>query len=277
MASMMSGDGAATASSSWLIFSYGSNSTKQLQKRVENLSLTSAAAVAHDFSRCFCRQSQRWGAGGIATLAPEAGAKTFGSVVRLSEAEKVRLDVFEFGPPGTANPPYRLEPLLVTIRGDTQPQPAFAYIANSTPPGDAAFTAAMTVPPHEQYLVAIHAMLREHYDMEGETITVRSFAPPLAVVSEWTHPGARRLESLGSVVVEVNMRREVPWVMPQTIAEVTAKLGRIGVSTVPQLIAALAPPAGGPGGINSRLCSLDPPERQFSMETIGILRGLLLL
>ena len=180
MARLSSGDAAAAAATEaaaaaegWLIFSYGSNSTKQLQKRVENLALTSAPAVAHDFSRSFCRQSQRWGAGGIATLAPDPGAKTFGSVVRLSEAEKVRLDFFEFGPPGTAHPPYRLEPLQVTIRGDAQPQPAFAYIANSTDPGSAAFTAAMTVPPHEQYLVAIHAMLREHYDMAGETITIR--------------------------------------------------------------------------------------------------------
>ena len=103
-----------------------------------------------------------------------------------------------------------------------------------------------------------------------------AFAPPLAVVSEWAHPGVRRLQSLGSVVVEVNMRREVPWVMPQTIGEVTAKLGRIGVATVPQLIAALGPPAGGPGGINTLLRALDPPAREFSMETIGVLRGLLL-
>ena len=136
-----------------------------------------------------------------------------------------------------------------------------------------AFTMSLIALSKPTFISAIHHSVSAE---QLNSYAFPAFAPPLAVVSEWAHPGVRRLQSLGSVVVEVNMRREVPWVMPQTIGEVTAKLGRIGVATVPQLIAALGPPAGGPGGINTLLRALDPPAREFSMETIGVLRGLLL-
>ena len=87
----------------------------------------------------------------------------------------------------------------------------------------------MKVPPTEQYLCAIHVMLREHWNMEGETIEVRAAQPDGAprIVSKWQHPGAQQL-TLPALIVEANALRATPWEMPQTIGQVCAKLESVG-------------------------------------------------
>lgn len=260
---------AATASRPWLIFSYGSNSTKQLQRRVGNLTLTSTSAVLEGYARCFCLRSQGWGGGGVASLCPADGATTYGAVVQLTDGEKARLDMYEGG--------YRLEPLTVQVGRAREAQNAFAYIAGHKPSGSSlAWTQPLEAEPTEPYLCAIHAMLAEHWDMGGETITVRSFNPQNGTadaLQEWSHPGPRGLQDLGSLVVEVNSRRTEPWEMPKTIPKVTSKLHAVGIDSVAALAEALAPDQR--PTLNARLKAKN--QRTFGSETLAILRDLLLV
>ena len=94
----------ASASQDTVVFSYGSNGINQLRARVRNPELTSAPATLHGYARVFCLASPRWSGGGVASLAPQAGAATRGTVVALSAAELARLDAFEL-------PAYRRVPL----------------------------------------------------------------------------------------------------------------------------------------------------------------------
>ena len=260
------------APTEWVIFSYGSNSTKQLQKRVENFTLTSEPAVLENYSRCFCLRAKRWGGGGVASLCPDEGSRTYGSVVRLTTIEKERLDKFEL-------PAYRLEPIAVAVDGGTANVSAYCYIANDQ---DGAWTPAMTAEPSEPYLVAIHHMLAEHWPLDNETIAVRSFGgAATTVVREWSKPPPLELTDLGSIVVEINMRRATPWEMPRTIGEVVAKLNDVGIANVTELAAAVSisqldlgqsqsPPA---GSLNAAL--RDKGHKELSQETLEIIAQLL--
>ena len=75
-----------------LVFSYGSNSTAQLRARVRNAQLCSRPARLLDFARVFCLRSGGWGGGGVASIAPAPGRVVFGTVVELSDDEKLLLD-----------------------------------------------------------------------------------------------------------------------------------------------------------------------------------------
>jgi hypothetical protein len=194
------------------IFSYGSNSTSQLRARVQNPGLESIAAEAPGFARVFCLSSPGWGGGGVASLAPCSDTTTYGAVVLLTLQEKRLLDGFEGG--------YREETVtvLVKVDGAEARRSAMVYIAGRREAAGGAFTKPMTARPSEQYLTAIHCMLREHWDMKGQSITVRScdpLPPPpppaaaaaagctVSVRDEWVHPGPRGL-SLRALCVEVS-------------------------------------------------------------------------
>ena len=172
------------------IFSYGSNGTAQLRARVLNAQLMARPARLDNYVRVFCLNSEGWGNCGVASLAPSPGGVTLGSVVELTPEEKARLDKFEGG--------YREERIQV-LAGDTQCA-AIAYIAgiHSLP-----YTPALELPPSEQYLVAIHAHLREYWSMGDETITIRSHLAngSCQTHSEWKHPGCPGL-SLAAFCVE---------------------------------------------------------------------------
>ena len=124
------------------VFSYGSNGTAQLRARVQNPALVSRPACVHNYARVFCLRSRGWGGGGVASLAPCPGARTLGSVVDLTPAELELLDGFEGG--------YSREQLVARV--GEEDVGVIAYLANGSP--------RMTELPSEQYLTAIHAMVR---------------------------------------------------------------------------------------------------------------------
>ena len=202
----------------WCIFSYGSNSITQLRARVENNELTALPAKCINFTRTFCYRSKNWGNGGVATICPCPDSVVFGACVYLTNVEKERLDQFEGG--------YRLEEINVTIH-DKENVKAFAYIAGrkSDNPG---YTLKMDVEPSEEYLTAIHIMLREQWDMQHETITIRSYDPTnnsVSVIKEYTHPISSILDlSLEALCVEINTRKKNPWKMPISIKKIVEKL-----------------------------------------------------
>ena len=156
---------------------------------------------------------------GVASLAPSSGSTTYGAVVELTDVELELLDSYE---------------------GGYSKQWVEVHVADEAGSGSGAMTAAtccvylannpvMKVPPTEQYLCAIHVMLREHWNMEGGTIEVRAAQPDGAprIVSKWQHPGAQQL-TLPALIVEANALRATPWEMPQTIGQVCAKLASVG-------------------------------------------------
>ena len=79
------------------VFCYGSNSTKQLQERVHNSSLTSHAAYIVGYKRIFAGNAIKWGGGGAASLLVTNNDqdKVFGTIVYLTSEEMNSLDRFE--------------------------------------------------------------------------------------------------------------------------------------------------------------------------------------
>lgn len=212
-----------------LVFNYGSNSSPQLRARVRNKALESRAAFVQGYARVFCLRSNSWGGGGVASLCPCAGAITYGSVVSLAPAEKALLDTFEGG--------YREVRLRVQVIGDTQPTEAIAYVAGI---GERPFTPAMSLPPSEAYLTAVHVMLRQH-SWEG-AVEIRSAESPDSVVAVWRHPGAHALESLEALAVDLNacLPADHLWEMPGASVKFARALQNAGVGNVVSLADALA-------------------------------------
>lgn len=117
------------------------------------------------------------------------------------------------------------------------------YLANNT---------AWQFPPSEQYLTAIHVMLRHHElidvdesksieegrSIRNSAIFVRGVMPGgqggATDLFTWRHPGTPSL-SLPSLCVEVNSLRTTPWVMPQMLKEIVRKLGCVGINSSAQL------------------------------------------
>jgi len=151
-----------------LVFSYGSNSTAQLRARVGNLQLQSRPAHLPNFARVFCLRSPGWGGGGVASIAPAEGRTVYGAVVELSDDEKLALDGYEGGYRSHGLDPAGWTTVSV-VEADGQVREAVAYVAGS---GAGSYTQPMAAPPTEQYLTAIHCMLREHWSMDGETIDI---------------------------------------------------------------------------------------------------------
>jgi hypothetical protein len=222
------------------VFSYGSNGTAQLRARVQNPALQS-----------------------VASLAPCEGVTTYGAVVGLSLEELQRLDSFEGG--------YEKQRMRALVGKAGVAVEVVAYIAcNPT----------WRQPPNEPYLCAIHAMLREHWSMEGEAIDVRSCQPDgnVRTHSRWIHPGAAWL-SLPALVVEANTRKHTPWEMPATIQQVQKKLAVAGVRSSTDLADALMQPPSQTGSgvscvVNERMSAAG--QLPFKTETLDIFSELLL-
>jgi len=106
------------------LFSYGSNSPRQLAERLGH-AVTGRAAFVDDYLRAFRGWSQRW-EGGVATLIPGRG-KTYGYIAEVTPADLAVLDRYE----GVATGNYYRETMTVTTEdGDTVQ--AIAYLASST-------------------------------------------------------------------------------------------------------------------------------------------------
>ena len=212
----------------------------------------------------------------MASIAPAEGRTVYGAVVELSDNEKLALDSYEGGYRSHGLDPTKWTTVRV-IEGDGQVKEAVVYVAG--PGGDwLGYTLPMSVEPSEQYLTAIHCMLREHWDMSEETIDVCSYCKSEAPeapdsVSDpivcWRHPGVMAL-SLEALCVEISTRRSTPWEMPRTIHEVMEKLVGVGVRSTVELADVLRVP----GRLNEQLEAAS--FRPFGGETVRILEALLL-
>ena len=211
------------------IWSYGSNGMAQLRARCGNPHLMSRPAYAKGFARVFCLRGPEW-RGGVASIAPCAGAVTYGSLVTLSREEKGRLDAYEGG--------YREEILEVwEVVGDaTLKRRALTYVAGH---GDK-WTPAMTTRPSEAYLTAISLHLRE-CEWNHEDIHVKSSSDPEQVLEVWRHPGVDGLETLEAVAIEVNAVKSGKWTMPRASIKFADDCRALGIHTVPDLANALSP------------------------------------
>lgn len=221
-----------------LVFSYGSNSIVQLQARVHNTGLKAFPARAPGWKRIFCRNTTRW-CGAAASLAPNADGSVHGAVVDLTRDELERLDAFESGYD-------QVDIQIEMFRGDqwTGNVSAKVYISRET---------QWLHPPSEQYLTAIHVMLREQFQTiqpdHAEQIDVCGIiADKVEKVYTWRYPGAMHL-SLPALCVEVNALRAEKWVMPQSIADIQTELQRVGVQSTPQLAVWLVRNSSAPGTI----------------------------
>lgn len=106
------------------LFSYGSNSPRQLAERLGH-AVTGRAAFVDGYLRAFRGWSNRW-EGGVATLIPGRG-KTYGYIAEVTPADLAVLDRYE----GVATGNYRRQPLTATTNeGDVVE--AIAYLASST-------------------------------------------------------------------------------------------------------------------------------------------------
>eukprot|EP00041_Stephanoeca_diplocostata_P035130 m.1227844 g.1227844 ORF g.1227844 m.1227844 type:complete len:552 (-) comp24643_c1_seq25:2924-4579(-) len=265
------------------VFNYGSNSAAQLRGRVGNPSLQTERAVLKDFTRVFCLESKGWD-GGVASIAPHKGSVVHGSVAELSKEEKSMLDVYEHA--------YRQEEVTIHVerQGYSESVQATVYVAGATTSScatriPAPFTVPFAVHPSEQYLTAIHVMLREHWShLEAEpvaphhAVAIRGMheaeADTVCDFGEWKHPGVHKL-SLPALCVEINARRTQKWTMPKHIKHFTAQLGSIGVHSVSDLCAALAPSTAGdvpPLSLNAALAAAG--QEPLDRETMHILRCL---
>lgn len=229
------------------VFSYGSNSATQLRARVKNSSLQCFPASVENFTRVFCLRSRNWSVNevpsGAASLAPVEGACTYGCAAEMTEEEMKRLDVFEgadLSQPSRGV--YRRSEVTMKVHqdGEVISKEGIVYIANDM---------AWQYPPSEQYLTAIHVMLREHWDASHHgSIAVRGLlvnnATESAVLSslyDWQHPGNHSL-SLPALCVEVNTLLDTPWVMPKAIKEIVHTLQTIGVYSAAHLAVYLISP-----------------------------------
>lgn len=104
------------------LFSYGSNSPRQLAERLGH-PVQGRAAFVDGYLRAFRGWSQRW-EGGVATLIPGRG-KTYGYVAEVTPADLAVLDRYE----GVATGNYYRETMTVTTDDGTVQ--AIAYLASS--------------------------------------------------------------------------------------------------------------------------------------------------
>ena len=121
------------------VFCYGSNSTKQLQERVQNMFLISCRAYTCGYKRIFAGNAVRWGGGGAASLVEtnDNNDKVIGTIVYLSLTEINLLDRFE-GIPEGSDPfdsnhkinVYRREYIDVCLTDNTKIN-AIVYIKNN--------------------------------------------------------------------------------------------------------------------------------------------------
>lgn len=77
------------------IFSYGSNSKKQLLERL-GADVKPKSAYLENYVRIFAGESKRWN-GGVASVHPKKGSKVYGAVSRLTEEQLSVLDTYEGG------------------------------------------------------------------------------------------------------------------------------------------------------------------------------------
>lgn len=208
------------------VFSYGSNSVVQLRGRLNNPDLVSFPAFVKGWDRIFCMSSRGWAesgkTSGIASMCKNkksSSACTYGSATPMSNEDLSKLDGFEASYEKVSND------ITVKFNGELHTIPGVFYIAK-----DNIFVSK----PSEQYLTAIHLMLREQWpETAEEGIVIRGVkegtTEPVKI-GEWKHPGNASL-TLSSVCVEVNAKKANPWKMPVTIDQIVSKFEKVNIKS----------------------------------------------
>lgn len=138
------------------LFSYGSNSPEQLAERLGHPVKTTGAYADH-YARAFRGWSRRWG-GGVATLIPKSGTRTFGHVTDVTSQDLDVLDAREGVPTS-----YRRLQIPVTLQ-DGRPTRAWVYCANSRDFHE----------PSRDYLEAVARTIAAHWtSANGAPVTWR--------------------------------------------------------------------------------------------------------
>jgi len=136
------------------VFSYGSNSAKQLGDRIGMVfgSKSVKNAYLNNYVRVFAGYSKRW-KGAIASIAQKRKEKVYGTVVYLTREQLVKLDSFEGG--------YSRKQKLVSLQGTCDKIKCFVYVKE-----DHSFDKF----PSKSYLKAIRMMLDDRKEDNGDAI-----------------------------------------------------------------------------------------------------------
>lgn len=152
-----------------LLFSYGSNNVEQLSQRVKRVTpFQVSPAYIENYTRIFAGYSRRWN-GGVASLYPAKGMRTYGSLVEISTQELDELDKYEQGYTRIIMPVYCLE--------KQGPQNAFVYVKNNP---------VITHLPSESYMRSIRKQLIDaRYQREKIVIRGVSLRGALSTFATW--------------------------------------------------------------------------------------------
>jgi len=204
------------------VFSYGSNSIKQLQGRLNNLLLKSYYAYTLNYKRIFCGYSENW-KGGVASLFPCNNKKTEGIVVFLNKEEIEKLDKYEKN--------YNKQKIICNILYTSLNKAYFieeeciVYIANNND---------FIKLPSIQYLVAINLMLNEHNKRDSINIS-GLINNNLVNIKKWIFP--KNIESLNlySFFIIINSYKKKPWKVPKDLNKIVEKLNSININNIKDL------------------------------------------
>lgn len=137
------------------IFSYGSNSKKQILERL-NADVTPKSAFLENYVRIFAGESKRWN-GGVASVHPKKGSRVYGAISRLTEEQLNILDTYEGG--------YTRKKKSITLNNDKKEKvKAWVYIKN-----DPTFVKM----PSLAYMKAIRRTLDDTMNTERSDIIIR--------------------------------------------------------------------------------------------------------
>lgn len=145
------------------LFSYGSNSIKQVKARICNTShLTVYSAYIENYVRIFAGRSKRWD-GGVASIYPLKDKNVYGIVIVLKKKDLEKLNEFEIG--------YHLEMKDVYFNGCYRK--SYVYIKDND---------NFDLLPSSSYLHAIDNMLNEREKMENRRILIRKLSSERKIV-----------------------------------------------------------------------------------------------
>jgi hypothetical protein len=136
----------------WLLC-YGANNPSRLKEHLGR-SVETARAYVDDYERVFRGQSTRWG-GGVASLEPKAGARTFGLVADVTRADLGVLDQVE-GVPSS----YTRTQVPAHVGADGGTALVWVYLANSQE-----FN-----PPSRRYIDQVARTVAAYWTMNGRPV-----------------------------------------------------------------------------------------------------------
>jgi hypothetical protein len=242
------------------IFSYGSNSLKQLQGRLNNPFLKSYYAYTLNYQRIFCGYSQNWN-GGVASLFPCNNEKTEGIVVFLNKEEIKILDKYE---KNYSKAKITCNILYKSLNKDFFiEKECIVYIANNND---------FITLPSMQYLVAINLMLNEHN--KRHTINISGLINNTLVnIQKWNFPKNIENLNLYSLFIMVNSYKKIPWKVPKDLNKIVTKLNLINIYNIKDLNIYIKN-NNGYNNLNNKLIS--NLHNKISLNTYNIIKKILI-